>query len=162
MKTFLLLIFAVGLWAQAPIAGPVVSGGGGGGGTGCVPAGTANKIPTTDGSGGCNVTGVNIDGSNNVTGFATITAGNGQSITYTGTGIINASKILGTTLTSITGMVWMNAGIPAAVTLTTTGTSGAATFSGGDIEHPAVCGWRRHSWWFQYSNPVQQLQRLRW
>ncbi len=48
-------------------------------------------------------------GTNNL---GTFNVGSGSTWTYTGGGIINANKILGTTLTSLTGLIKMTAGIP--------------------------------------------------
>lgn len=43
---------------------------------------------------------------------ATMTVGSGASLTYSGTGIVNATRILGTTLTGLTGPIKMTAGVP--------------------------------------------------
>lgn len=43
---------------------------------------------------------------------ATMTCGNGCTLQYTSTGIVNANKILGTTLTGLTGVGYWTAGIP--------------------------------------------------
>jgi hypothetical protein len=63
--------------------------------------------------------------------ITTLTAGNGHTLTYSGTGIVNANRILGTTLTSLTGVVKMASGIPSVVSgsasdcVKVDGTSGA-------------------------------------
>lgn len=64
---------------------------------------------------------------------ATMHVGSGATLDYTGTGIVNANKILGTTLTSITGIVKMTAGIPAAATSGTdyVGPATATTYTAG-------------------------------
>lgn len=81
---------------------------------------------------------------------ATMTVGTGSSLVRTGSGIIDANKILGTTLTSITGIVKMTAGVPSAatagtdyqapITLTTTGSSGPATFIANTLNIPQYSG----------------------
>lgn len=66
---------------------------------------------------------------------ATMTVGAGATLTYSSTGIINASRILGVTLTSLTGVVYMTAGVPSVAT----GTCNSGTVVYGD-GHCAALG----------------------
>ncbi len=50
------------------------------------------------------------------TNTAALTVGSGGVLTYSGTGIIDARKILGTTLTGLTGVIKMTSGIPSVAT----------------------------------------------
>ncbi len=75
MKTLIALIFAAGLYAQAPLPPSSGSGGGGGGGTGCVPVGLVSQILTDDGAGGCTSNTPTISGSTitaSLTGHASL------------------------------------------------------------------------------------------
>lgn len=99
----------------------------------CNPANTWNQL--TGGS-------VNVGFGTITTGSNTaamMTVGTGSSLVYTGSGIIDANKILGTTLTGLTGVVKMASGIPSVVSGTATdcvfvnGTSGSCGSGSGTV-----------------------------
>lgn len=78
-------------------------------GKGLVTAATATAITGT----GTGAFSAITSGTN--TGAAMV-VGSGASLTYGGTGVNDANKILGTTLTGLTGMIKMTAGIPSVAT----------------------------------------------
>lgn len=85
--------------------------------------------------------------------IATMTVGSGASLVRTGSGIIDANKILGTTLTALTGVVYMTAGVPSVAT----GTCNSGTVVFGD----GHCGSVVATAYYQtmQANTVAQTQR---
>lgn len=72
-----------------------------------------------------------LTGGTNTT--AAMIVGSGASLTYGGTGVVDANKILGTTLTGLTGIIKMASGIPSVATSGTdyVGRTTATTYTAG-------------------------------
>lgn len=86
-------------------------------------------------SGSSTISFSNITTGANIT--ATMTVGTGSSLVRTGTGIIDANKILGTTLTSLSGLIKMTSGVPSVAAAANvyalwSGTCNSSTFLRGD------------------------------
>lgn len=115
---------------------------------------TPFRIPVTlvssSGGGGSSAFNAITSGTNTT---ATMTVGSGSSLVRTGSGIIDANKILGTTLTSLTGVVYMTAGVPSVAT----GTCNSSTVVFGD----GHCDSALTSAFYQtmQANTVAQTQR---
>jgi hypothetical protein len=74
---------------------------------------TAATPVSISGSGGSPAFSAITSGSNTT---AAMTVGSGATLSYSGTGVVDANKILGTTLTGLTGIAKLTAGVPSIAT----------------------------------------------
>jgi hypothetical protein len=99
--------------------------------------GTKNiYIPTNGGTGGGGSPAFNsiTSGTN---GSAVMTLGTGASMTFSGSGIVNANQLMGASIAALTGLIKMSSGVPSIATSATiialwTGTCNSSSFLRGD------------------------------